>query len=118
MIIPIIGLLLGVVIGLVSGITIPLQFTTYTAVAILAALDTVFGGVRSGIEKNFDMEIFVSGFFTNALLAAALTYLGDRLGLPIYYAAIFAFGVRLFNNFAIIRREIIVKSRETKNKVL
>lgn len=115
MIIPIIGLLLGIALGLFSGIIIPLQFSTYTAVAILAALDTVFGGIRSGIEKNFDMEIFITGFFTNALLAAALTYLGDRLGLPIYYAAIFAFGVRLFNNFAIIRRDIIVKSRQPKN---
>ena len=118
MLIPILGLLFGILLGLITGFTVPLQYSTYTAVAILAALDTVFGGIRSGIEKTFDMEVFITGFFGNALLAAALTFLGDRLGLPIYYAAIFAFGVRLFQNFAIIRRDIIIKSREPKNKVL
>ena len=104
MIIPIIGLLVGIVIGILSPITIPIQYSSYMSVAILAALDSVFGGIRSSIEKTFNIEIFMSGFFGNAVLAAILTYIGDQLGVPIYYAAIFAFGVRLFQNFAIIRR--------------
>ena len=115
MIIPILGLALGVVLGLLVP-EIPLQYSTYLSVAILAALDSVFGGIRSSIEKTFDMEIFITGFFANAILAAMLTFLGDKLGVPIYYAAIFAFGVRLFQNFAIIRRDMIIKSR--KNKII
>jgi len=108
MIIPIIGLLLGIIVGFLSPITIPIQYSSYMSVAILAALDSVFGGIRSSIEKTFDIEIFMSGFFGNAILAAILTYIGDQLGVPIYYAAIFAFGVRLFQNFAIIRRYLLM----------
>lgn len=79
------------------------------SVAILAALDSVFGAIRSHMENRFNSAIFVSGFFGNAVLAAFLAYIGDRLGVPLYYAAIFAFGGRLFQNFAIIRRYLIEK---------
>lgn len=116
MIIPLIGLLAGILLGLLLPVTIPIQYTTYMSIAILASLDSVFGGIRSSIEKTFDMEIFISGFFGNAILAAILTYMGDKLGVPMYYAAIFAFGVRLFQNFAIIRRHIIVNARKGKSK--
>ena len=116
MIIPFIGLLAGILIGLLVPVTMPIQYSTYLSVAILAALDSVFGGIRSSIEKTFDIEIFISGFFGNAILAALLTYIGDQLGVPMYYAAIFAFGVRLFQNFAILRRHIIVNARKSKSK--
>ena len=106
LIIPLLGLIIGVLLGIFLPVSIPVQYSTYMSVAILAALDSVFGGIRSSIEKTFNIEIFISGFFGNAILAAILTYMGDRLGVPIYYAAIFAFGVRLFQNFAIIRRYI------------
>ncbi|MFZ5352671.1 MAG: small basic family protein [Bacillota bacterium] len=106
MIIPLLGLLIGIVLGVMSPYKIPLQYSTYMSVAILAALDTVFGGIRSSMEKTFNTQIFISGFFGNAILAALLTYTGDQLGVPMYYAAIFAFGIRLFQNFAIIRRYI------------
>ncbi|NLK35481.1 MAG: small basic family protein [Gracilibacteraceae bacterium] len=117
MIIPIIGLLLGIAIGIISPITIPIQYSSYMSVAILAAFDSVFGGIRSSIEKTFNIEIFISGFFGNAVLAAILTYIGDQLGVPIYYAAIFAFGVRLFQNFAIIRRYIFMEIKKNNDKV-
>lgn len=116
MLIPLIGLLAGVLLGLLLPVSIPIQYSTYLSVAILAALDSVFGGIRSSVEKTFDIGIFISGFFGNAILAAILTYIGDQLGVPIYYAAIFAFGVRLFQNFAIIRRYIIVNAKKSKSK--
>ncbi|WP_372994646.1 small basic family protein [Lutispora sp.] len=114
MIVPLLGLLLGILLGLLSPLTIPIQYSTYMSIAILAALDSVFGGVRSSLENTFDVEIFISGFFANAVLAAILTYIGDQLGVPIYYAAIFAFGVRLFQNFAIIRRYILAKIKRNR----
>ncbi|WDV48240.1 small basic family protein [Clostridiaceae bacterium M8S5] len=101
------GIIIGVVVGKYLPITYSTSYTTYISVAILACLDSVFGGVRAMFDKKFDIRIFVSGFFGNAILAALLAYIGDRLGLPLYYAAIFAFGSRLFENFAIIRRYII-----------
>lgn len=112
MLLPLLGLLIGIMIGFLSPVTIPIQYSTYMSIAILAALDSVFGGIRSSLENTFDVEIFISGFFANAILAAALTYIGDQLGVPIYYAAIFAFGVRLFQNFAIVRRYLLVKIKK------
>lgn len=104
---PILGLLLGIVIGSALAIPIPGIYAKYLSVAVLAALDSVFGGLKSIIEDKFDGSVLLTGFFTNALLAALLAYLGDRLGVDLYLAAVFVFGVRLFQNLAIIRREIL-----------
>ena len=109
-----IGLLLGVLLGLVLDVNIPETLSPYMSVAILACLDSVFGAVRASLSKNFKADIFISGFFGNAALAAGLAYLGDKLGIPMYIAAVIVFGGRIFDNFAIIRRLIIesLKSRK------
>jgi small basic protein len=104
---PILGLLLGIGIGSTLAIPIPGIYAKYLSVAVLAALDSVFGGLRSVIEDKFDGNVLLTGFFTNAMLAALLAYMGDRLGVDLYMAAVFAFGVRLFQNLAIIRREML-----------
>lgn len=107
---PILGLIIGVVVGMFFiPVNIPAQYSNYVAVAILAALDSVFGAIAATLQGKFDMKIFLSGFFGNAALAAILAYIGDQLGIQIYLAAIFAFGNRLFLNFAIIRRLILNK---------
>ncbi len=107
MIIVILGLILGVLIG----IYLPYEFSTvsslYISVGLLAAIDSILGALRSSMEHKFDALIFISGFLVNALLAIALSYIGDKLGVPIYYAAIFVFGTRLFNNIGSIRRYVI-----------
>jgi small basic protein len=106
---PFIGLLIGLIIGSIFSIVIPAEYTRYTALAILASLDSVFGALRADMQGKYDNWVFISGFFTNGLLAALLTLLGDRLGVELHYAAIVAFGVRLFNNLAIIRRLLLVR---------
>lgn len=111
--IPLIGLIIGILIGSFLNIDIPTAFMSYMPVAILAALDSIFGGVRATLEKKFDTNIFVSGFFGNILLAAVLTYLGDKLNVPMYLATVFVFGGRLFNNFAFIRRIIFEKRKDS-----
>ncbi|NLY42432.1 MAG: small basic family protein [Clostridiaceae bacterium] len=110
-----IGLMIGLVLGLFVPIHIPSQYSPYVAIAILAALDSVFGGMRASVQKNFDMRIFISGFFGNALLAAMLTYIGKKLDLDLYLAAVIAFGARLFQNFAFIRRFILNKYVKNDN---
>ena len=113
---PILGLIIGILIGVFFiPINIPQQYSNYVAVAILAALDTVFGGIAASIQGTFLMRVFLSGFFGNALLAAGLAYLGDQLGIQIYLAAIFAFGNRLFLNFAVIRRYVLNKLSKKDN---
>lgn len=110
--VPFIGLLIGILIGVFFKINIPDYFMSYVPVAILAALDSVFGGMRSGLEKKFDNQIFLSGFFGNIVIAIFLTYLGDMLNVPMYLAAVVVFGGRLFNNFAAIRRLLLSKGTE------
>lgn len=105
--VPLIGLLLGVIIGFLLPVKIPLAYSKYMSVAVLAALDSVFGGIRASMEDSFDNAIFLSGFFSNTLLAAFLAYIGDQLGVELYLAAVLVFGVRLFQNLAIIRRHLL-----------
>lgn len=104
-----IGLVLGVIMGIFLPYSIPFAYSKYMAVAILACLDSVFGGYAASVQGKFNMKIFISGFFGNALLAAGLAFIGDKLGADIYMAAVFAFGNRMFINFAIIRRYLLNK---------
>lgn len=109
---PILGIIVGIVLGLLIPLQIPTSYAPYMSIAVLAALDSVFGGIRATLEGNFETDIFISGFFGNAFLAAGLAYIGDRLDVPIYLAAIFAFGMRLFQNFAAIRRHFLIHLRK------
>ena len=104
----IIGCIIGALIGMNAPV-IPYTYSIYLSIAIIAALDTVFGGISSVIKKNFDLKIFLSGFFGNAILSMLLTYLGEKLNVDIYLAAIFVFVWRMFNNLGIIRRYYIEK---------
>ncbi len=106
---PILGLLIGVTIGLLADIQIPPEYTNYLSIAVLAALDSLVGGIRAYLQNIYDEKIFVSGFFFNILLAISLAFLGVYIGVDLYLAAVFAFGVRLFQNIAIIRRILISK---------
>ena len=111
----IIACILGVIVGLNSPI-ISYTYSSYLAIAIIAALDSVFGGVVSVINKRFDMKIFISGFFGNAILAILLTVLGEKLNIDIYLAAIVVFVGRMFNNLGIIRRYYVEKWTENMKK--
>ena len=112
------AIILGCIIGAILGNfapTISYTYSGYLAIGIIAALDSVFGGVVSSLKKNFDMGIFISGFFGNAILAMLLTYLGQRLNVDIYLVSIFVFVSRMFNNLGFIRRYYLEKFR-SKNE--
>ena len=109
MMLPIVGVLLGLAIGLLFPLSMPVEYGKFLAVALLASLDSVFGGLRSALEEKFDNAVFISGFFVNALLAVVLVFIGDRLGIDLYYVASLAFGLRIFQNLAIIRRFFLKK---------
>lgn len=98
---------LGIVLGLNSPVQIPPGYARYTAVMILAALDSILGAVKAWLNGNFENKVFLSGLLVNSLVAGGLTYLGDKLGVELYFAAIVAFGVRIFDNLAVIRRHLL-----------
>ena len=107
-----IAILIGCILGAIIGSNAPIisyTYSSYLAIAIIAALDSVFGGIASVIKKNFDLKIFISGFFGNAILAILLTILGQKLNVDIYLAAIVVFVWRMFLNLAIIRRYYVEK---------
>lgn len=107
-----IAILIGCIIGALIGMNAPMisyTYSSYLAIAIIAALDSVFGGITSVINKNFNLKIFVTGFFGNAILAILLTILGEKLNVDIYLAAIVVFVGRMFVNLAIIRRYYVDK---------
>ena len=101
------GIILGCLLGAILGMHAPVisyTYSSYLSIAIIAALDSVFGGIASVIKKNFDIKIFLTGFFGNAILSILLTILGNKLNVDIYLAAIVVFVGRMFTNLAIIRR--------------
>ena len=79
MLLPLAGLLVGVLLGLVLNVNVGFELSRYSAVAILAALDSVLGAVRAELDGVYDNRIFISGFLTNAIVAVILTFIGDRL---------------------------------------
>lgn len=104
---PVAGLVVGLALGAMLSLTVPGEYSRYTAMAILAALDSIFGAIRADLDREFDSVIFLTGFFANVVLAGGLTFLGDRLGVELDIAAIVAFGVRMFDNLAHIRRQLL-----------
>lgn len=121
----IVAIVIGCVLGALIGMNVPnisYTYSGYLAIAIVAALDSVFGGITSVLKGNFDFRVFISGFFGNAILSILLTWLGVKLNVDIYLAAIVVFVGRIFTNLAIIRRYYIDKwskkteKEETKNE--
>ena len=107
MFLPLAGLVVGVLLGYFLNVNVGFDLSRYSAVAILAALDSVLGAVRAELDGFYDKRIVLSGFVTNAVIAVILTFIGDRLSLDLYLVALINFGFRIFNNVALIRRHFI-----------
>jgi len=106
--IPVLGLLAGVVVGLLLDVDVPIWLQPYLPIAIVAALDAVFGGIRATMEGIFDDKVFVVSFIANVLIAAFIVFLGDQLGVggQLSTAVIVVLGIRIFTNVASIRRHV------------
>ncbi len=109
----VLGLLIGIAIGFIAPFSIPAEYSRYVAVALLGAFDSVLGGLNAKLAGKFKLDILLSGFFGNAVLAVIITYIGQSLDIDLYLAAIVVFGTRLFQNFAEIRRQLLTSYRKT-----
>ncbi len=112
--IPIMFLVVGVLIGVLLGKPLEGEFGIYVAVACLAGLDTICGGVRSNLEGKFDGPIMLTGFIPNILIAYALSWLGNKIGADIFLVCAFIFGMRIFTNLSVIRRILLTKWQDRK----
>ncbi len=113
---PLLGLILGLIIGLLWNVNIPAAYSSYVAVGILAVLDSVIGALTANLQGKFNLRLFVTGFLGNASIAIALAALGDQLNLELSLAAVFAFGNRIFVNFSAIRRLLLQRWDEKRQK--
>jgi small basic protein len=107
-VIPIIGLAVGVLLGLFFDPTVPLWLQPYLPIAVVAALDAVFGGLRARLDRIFDAKVFVISFVSNVVVAGLIVFLGDQLGVgaQLSTAVVVVLGIRIFGNAAAIRRHI------------
>ena len=99
----VIGLVIGVIAGIYCPYSVPPEYARLLAVAVMAGLDAVLGGIRASMASNYDTGVFISGFFINGILAAFLCYAGNMIG-DLYMVAILIFGMRIFQNIGVIRR--------------
>lgn len=112
---PLLGLAIGFSIYWVD-IKLPNDYASYLSLATLAGLDSIFGGIRAGIEGKFHDDIFLSGFVVNTILAAGLAYLGDQIGVDLFLAAVVALGGRVFLNLSLIRRYWLTQASLNKKR--
>jgi small basic protein len=103
-----IGLLVGVIAGLIIEPTVPLWLQPYLPIAVVAALDAVFGGLRAVLDGIFDDRVFTVSFLSNIIVAAVIVYLGDQLGVgsQLSTGVVVVLGIRIFSNAASIRRHL------------
>ena len=102
------GLLIGIVLGLVFSPDVPAGLEPYLPIAVVAALDAVFGGLRAYLDGIFDDKVFVVSFLSNVVVAAVIVYLGDQLGVgsQLSTGVVVVLGIRIFSNVAAIRRHL------------
>ena len=106
--IAVIGLVIGVVVGLLVHPTVPVELQPYLPIAVVAALDALFGGLRALLDGIFDDRVFLTSFLSNVVVAAFIVFLGDQLGVgtQLSTAVVVVLGIRIFSNVAAIRRHL------------
>lgn len=113
---PIIALLIGAAIASISVGALKGIEGQYIAVACLAGLDTVLGGIRSGLEGKFSNEVFITGFISNIFIAFSLAWLGDKILVDLFLAVALVLGARIFTNLSLIRRIVLTKWQDARER--
>ena len=116
LLLPVLALIVGALIAM--GMVGPVggESGQYLAVACLAGLDTVCGGIRSGVEGKFHNDVFITGFFSNVLIASFIAWLGREIYLDTYLAVALVLGARIFTNLSLIRRFLLTKWQDARER--
>jgi len=106
--IPVLGLIIGLVVGRFLDVSAPGWLEPYLPIAVVAALDAVFGGLRARLDGIFSDRVFIVSFIGNVTVAVLIVFLGDRLGVgsQLSTAVVVVLGIRIFSNAAAIRRRL------------
>ena len=114
--IPLLALVLGVVVGLIIGVPMSGFAAVYLPIVVIAGLDAVCGGWRSALEGKFQTDVFLTGFVANTVIASFLAFLGDRIGVDLFFAAAIVLGWRIFTNLNQVRRIMLSQFREARRQ--
>ncbi len=101
------GIAAGIALGMLFPGYIPKELSIYVAVAVLAGIDSLLGGLKAYVKGTFKLRIFVAGFLSNIILAILVTYIGKLLGVDVYLIVLIVFGTRMFKNIAELRRRLL-----------
>jgi small basic protein len=112
--IPLVALIIGILLGIGTYFPIEGKVGLYLAMGVIAGLDSVIGGWRSALEGKFQNDIFVTGFVSNVLIACLLAFVGDRIGLDVYLAAVLVMCWRMFTNLSMIRRHALNRWQDAR----
>ncbi len=113
---PVIALVVGILLGILLNAGVDAKLGLYFGIACLAGLDTVCGGIRSGLEGKFRNDVFITGFVSNVLIAFFLAWFGDKIAVNLYIAVAFVLGARLFTNLSLIRRYALTKWQDAQER--
>jgi small basic protein len=104
----VLGLVVGIVLGLLFKPNVPLWLDPYLPIAVVAAMDAVFGALRAFLDGVFSDKVFAISFVSNVIIASLIVYIGDKLGVgaQLTTAVIVVLGIRIFANVASIRRHL------------
>lgn len=114
--IPVFALIIGAIIAKMLNLGVPGVLGTYLAIACIAGLDTVLGGIRSAYERKFQTDIFVTGFVANVFIAFFIAWLGDKIGTNLYTVVALVMGMRIFSNLSVIRRYLLQEFKDAMTK--
>lgn len=114
--VPILALVIGAAMALIFNRPLTGVYGQYLAVACIAGLDSICGGIRSGLEGKFHNDVFLSGFFFNIVIAFFLAWLGDQIYLDLFLAVALVLGARIFNNLSLIRRFLLTKWQDNRER--
>ena len=114
--IPVLALFLGIGIAMLWSQPLTGLPGQYLAIACLAGLDTVCGGVRSGLEGKFHSDIFITGFFSNIIIAFLLAWLGEKIFVDLFLAVALVLGWRIFTNLSLIRRYLLTRLKDATER--
>jgi small basic protein len=115
---PLIALLVGLLLPKLFGLpAITGLSAEYLAVACLAGLDSICGGVRAGLEGKFHNDVFATGFISNTIIVFFLAWLGDQIGINLVLAAVVVLGARVFTNLSLIRRYALTRWQDRQQRI-
>lgn len=108
------GLILGIVAGLNLDLVYNPDYIVYISLAILAILNTIFNMLHENKTSELSFVKSIAFLLTDLLFALFLGFVGEQLGLPIYLAAVFAFGNNIYKKLRILVNIFLEKSNKNK----